>query len=71
MVFHWPFQQGSIVSRVGWEFLPNPRVPGPTRTISTWPNPTLICRVLPDLIKNRVRFGFIKKKKIEVGPGWV
>ena len=29
-------------------------------------------RVLPDLIKNRVRFGFIKKKKkLKAGPGWV
>ena len=36
----------------------------------TRPGPTLMDRVLPGLIKNRVGFGFLKKKP-EVGPGQV
>ena len=42
-------------------------------TIYAWPTgtrpgSTLIGRVLPSPIKNRVGFGFKKKKKLETGP---
>ena len=33
--------------------------------------PTLMGRVLPDPIRNRVGYGFFKKKKPEVGPGFI
>ena len=38
------------------------------RPVDTRFNPTLMSRVLPSLIKNRVRFGLKKKKK---SPKWV
>ena len=45
----------------GWQFLPDPRIP----------SPTLMGRVLPGLIRNRVGYGFLKKKKPETGPGFI
>ena len=41
-----------------------------TRSADTRSGPTLMGRVLPDPIKNRVGYGF-KKKKPETGPGRV
>ena len=41
-----------------------------TRPVGTQPGSTLVGRVLPGLMKNRVRFGF-KKKKPEMGLGRV
>ena len=32
------------------------------RPVDTWPSPTLMGRVLPGPIKNRIEFGFLKKK---------
>ena len=42
------------------------------RPVDTWPSPTLMGRVLPGPIKNRIEFGFFKKKnpkRVRVGFG--
>ena len=41
-----------------------------TRSADTRPGPTLKGRILPDLFRNRVGYGF-KKKKPETGPGFI
>ena len=41
-----------------------------TRPAGIRSNPTLMGRVLPGPIKNRVEFGFKKKKKPEAGPSF-
>ena len=40
------------------------------RPVGTRPGPTLMGRILPGSIKNRVGYGFFFKKP-EAGPGWV
>ena len=41
------------------------------RFAGTRPDPTLMGRILPGLIRNRVGYGFLKKKKPEAGPGFI
>ena len=40
-------------------------------SVDTWFNLTLMCRVKPASIKNKVEFGFFFKKKPEAGSSWV
>ena len=37
------------------------------RPTDTQPGPTLMGQILPGPIKNRIEFGFLKKKKLEAG----
>ena len=41
------------------------------RPTGTRPGPTLMDRVLPNPIRNRVRYGFFFKKKTKAGPGFI
>ena len=41
------------------------------RPAGTQSGPTLMGRILPGPIRNRVGYGFFLKKKPEAGPGWV